>query len=110
MFRAKGTLRFPPAPVSVFDGVLKPGGNVVGMVAGIAYPDEITTIGESWKSLRIAPATPVRAKWKVSAGRHTALPTNLCGMSLPEGPLSSDGFKGSVTVIKPGAKVPNCWV
>src|SRR5258708_387399 len=48
--RRKGIPSTPPAPNRVFDGVLKLGGNVDGIDAAIAYPDEITTIGESCKS------------------------------------------------------------
>src|ERR1044071_3910228 len=46
-FRRKGTPSTPPAPNSVFDGVLKLGGNVFGIDATIAYPDETTTIGDN---------------------------------------------------------------
>ena len=76
MLRAKGTLRSPPAPVSVFETVLKLGGKVVGIVEGIAYPDEATTIGENCRSPNIALATPVFATLKVVAGIQTALATN----------------------------------
>src|SRR5689334_15139978 len=95
----------PPAPNSVFDGVLKLGGKVLGILAGIAYPDEITTIGDTCKSPKIALATPVFARWKKVAGTQTALPTNFCGILLAERPLSNDRSKGSLTVIKDDAKV-----
>ena len=41
---------------NVFDTVTKLGGDgkVDGIVAGIAYPDEITVIGDSWRSPKIA--------------------------------------------------------
>src|SRR4051812_2641088 len=108
--RRNGIPNTPPAPYNVFDTVTKLGGdgNVDGIVVGIAYPAEITVMGDNCRSPKMAWATPDFAILKVVAGTQTALATNLCGTLFAERLLSSLRSKGLLTVINDAANVPNC--